>query len=36
MKNYEPIEQQNMQEAHSGALSFWLGAMIFIVVIACL
>lgn len=24
MKNYEPIEQQHMADAHSGALMFWL------------
>jgi hypothetical protein len=24
MKNYEPIEQQHMADAHSGALIFWL------------
>lgn len=24
MKNYEPIEQLHMADAHSGALIFWL------------
>lgn len=24
MKNYEPIEQQHMADARSGALIFWL------------
>lgn len=24
MKNYEPIEQQHMSEAHEGAVIFWL------------
>lgn len=24
MKNYEPIEQQHMADARSGALMFWL------------
>lgn len=24
MKNYEPIEQQHMAEAHEGAVMFWL------------
>lgn len=24
MKNYEPIEQQHMQNSHRGAVIFWL------------
>lgn len=24
MKNYEPIEQQNMADSRSGALIFWI------------
>lgn len=24
MKNYEPIEQQHMADAHEGAVIFWL------------
>lgn len=30
MKNYDPIEQQHMADARSGALIFWL------IVVACI